>query len=57
MDKNFVKLIERIGFVNKKGERVKGTAALLHFVHTPFSEFDTKYIEIGKRYVQNLINT
>lgn len=57
MDKKFVELIERNGFINDKGERVKGAAALLHFVHTPISKFDKHTIEIGRKYVQNFLNS
>lgn len=32
IDYKFVKLIERIGYVNEYGRHIYGTAALLHFL-------------------------
>ncbi|MCM1579485.1 MAG: hypothetical protein NC078_11870 [Ruminococcus sp.] len=56
MDKRFVDMLENIGYINKDGERIKGTAALLHFLHMPVSEFDPKCTELRRRYVQRLPN-
>lgn len=56
MDDKFVELIEHIGYVNEYGERIYGTAALLHFLHCPVKSLDKRYIEIGKAYVQKRLS-
>lgn len=46
IDHKLVNLLEAIGYVNNRGKRVYGTAALLHFLHTPVSILNKKYVEV-----------
>lgn len=50
-----VRLIERIGYTNNKEQRIGGTAALVHIVHCPIKELNQNSINIGKKYVGNLL--
>lgn len=56
IDNNFVKLVEKIGYVNEHGEHVYGTAALLHVLHCPFKNLDTKHIARGKAFVEKQLS-
>ncbi len=42
MDRQFIRLIETVGYVNSDGQRVYGTAAVLH------------YLRIANRYIKDL---
>lgn len=57
LDHRLVELIERIGYVNEHGERIHGTAALLHFVHRPVSSISQEVIRIGEAFVQKYLNS
>lgn len=52
VDNDFIKLIEKVGYVNDHGEHVYGTAALLHVLHYPFKNLDAKCIARGKDFVE-----
>lgn len=56
IDERFIKLIERIGYINKNGEHIYGTAALLHYLHCPVSQINPQYIKRGKAYVEKLLS-
>ena len=53
IDHKLIQLIECNGYVNKHGQRIRGTAALLHILYCPIRCINPKYIEIGKAYVEN----
>ncbi len=40
IDYKLVKLMEKCGYVNENGQHVYGTAALLHFLHTPIKSIN-----------------
>lgn len=45
------RLVERIGYVNNNGERIRGTAALLHILRildTPIKDIKPERIASGK---------
>lgn len=52
---DIAKMIERIGYTNNKEQRIGGTAALVHIVHCPIKELNQNSINIGKKYVGNLL--
>lgn len=56
LHRSIISLIENTGYVNRSGKRIYGTAALLHFIHTPASALNRKHIETGKQYVQTKFN-
>ena len=53
LDNRIIEMIEHIGFVNKYGKRVYGSAAVLHFMYCPVRNLDKRHIEQGKTFVQN----
>ena len=62
MNWKFVETIEKTGYINRNGEKVTGTASLLHFLHIArmmnlrLSELDPRCIARGKAYMDHLIS-
>lgn len=56
VDYRFIRLIEKFGCINKHGERVYGTAALLHVLHCPVAVLKPEYIKRGEAYVKNSLS-
>lgn len=56
-NKTMIAAIENTGYVNSKGERIRGTAALLHVLHRPYREFVTvENVTRGKRIVDSVLS-
>ncbi len=55
IDSRLIKTLETIGYVNKNGRRIYGTATLLHMLHCPLSEICPYYIEQGKVFIHSLL--
>lgn len=55
IDYRLVRILEKHGYVNRCGKRVCGTAAVLHFLHCPFSSISQDATERGKAYVEKLL--
>lgn len=55
IDRRFVELVERIGYINKAGRHVYGTAALLHYLSLHVDELDQHSIVLGKEYAQKYL--
>lgn len=57
MNDKLIELIERMGYINAKGERIYGTAALVHVLHCPCSTFVTpKNVERGRSFVESFFS-
>lgn len=52
---DIAKMIERIGYTNNKGQRIGGTAALVHIAHCQIKDLNSASINTGKKYVGNLL--
>lgn len=52
---DIAKMIERIGYTNNKGQRIGGTAALVHIAHCQIKDLNSASINAGKTYVRNLL--
>lgn len=50
------KMIERHGFINKRGKRVSGTAALIHFAHQPVNSLNKAVIERGRLFIEKILS-
>lgn len=58
MDRQLITLIENFGYINKHGQRVYGTAALLHYTHVmncPIKNLDPCMIGLGKVIVEKCL--
>lgn len=58
MDRQLITVIEDIGYINKYGQRVYGTAALLHYAHVidcPIKDLDPGMIDLGKVIVEKCL--
>lgn len=56
IDYKFIEMIERVGYINKEGERICGTAALLHFLNLRVSGLSESHIARGRAYVQKYLS-
>lgn len=56
MNRKLIELIERIGYINAHGERVCGTAALLHVLHCPVRSMRPEHVRLGKVYVERCLS-
>ncbi|MBR1703109.1 MAG: hypothetical protein IJ716_14375 [Lachnospiraceae bacterium] len=56
MDYRLLDAIETIGFVNKHGQHVYGSAAVLHFLYTPVKSINPSLLESGKEFVDKHIH-
>lgn len=60
MDRQLIHLIENVGYVNRYGQRVYGTAALLHFAHVmncPIKDLDPGMVNRGKAIAEKCLCT
>lgn len=55
IDHRFVKMVERVGYVNKAGKRIYGTAALLHYLNLHVNDLDQNNVALGKTFVNELL--
>ncbi len=57
MDRNFVRMIEQIGWTDAHGHRLYGTAALLHVLHLRVSNIQQYKIDAGKAFIEKNLTT
>lgn len=55
-DCQLIRLIEKCGYINGRGEHVYGTAALLHVLHCPVKHINPDLVKLGKEYVESLLS-
>ena len=56
MDCRLLDTMETVGFVNKHGQHVYGSAAVMHFLYTPVKSINSRVIESGKEFVDKQIS-
>ena len=55
-----VKTIEKTGCIGNSGERVYGTAAVLHWnrmMERPFSSISQQELEVGRAFIQRFLES
>lgn len=56
IDHKLIELIEGVGYINKHGKHIYGTAALLHILHRPVHSLKPQHIATGKTFVQKCLS-